>query len=107
METLIATKVLLDQDLRRTHRMRDAGRNIRTGQCWVYVNTARTMFRAVGKSHRPHGGTMISGWAADGEEVDVDLLQKLVGGMRLRLNFTEDQEADINGEERPRRRQAA
>jgi hypothetical protein len=107
MEKLTATKVVLDADLRRTHRLRDLGRNVKAGQCWVYVNTARTMFRAVGRSQRPNGGTMISGWAVDGEEVDVENLQRLVAGLLLRINFSVDQEDAINGKKRSRKRRAA
>jgi hypothetical protein len=107
MEVLTATKVLLDQDLRRTHRMRDAGASIPRGKCWVYVNAARSMFRAVGRSRRKNGGVMLSGWAADDEEVNVEVLQQLVANFKLRLKFTTDQEAAVNGEKRSRKRRAA
>ncbi len=105
--TLTATKVFVDQDLRRTHRMRDAASGIRRGQCWIYVNTARTMARIVGRNLRPHGGVMISVWAPDGEEIDVAMLQRLVSGFRLLISVSERDGARIEKEEYVERRRAA
>ena len=89
--------------------MRDSSRGIRAGQCWVYVNAARTMARAVGRSVRPQGGVMLSVWAPKGELIDVTMLQTLVRGMHLRLTFTSDQQDAVNNEKRTRqkRRKAA
>jgi hypothetical protein len=106
MVTLTATKVLLDQDLRRTHKMRDSAK-VKPGQCWVYVNRARTMARAVGRSYARGGGTMLSVWAPKGEVIDVPTLQALVRGFKLTINFTGDQEDAVNNEKRTRRRRAA
>ena len=79
MVKLTVTKVLLDQDLRRTHKMRDSA-NVKPGQCWVYVNTARTMARAVGKRWKGGGGVMLSVWAPKGEVIDVTTLRRSSAG---------------------------
>ena len=106
MVNLTATKVILDADLRRTRRMRDSV-NVKSGQCWVYVNKARTMARAVGKKWKGGGGVILSVWTPKGEVIDVPTLQALVRGFKLRLSFTGDQEDAVNNEKRTRRRRAA
>jgi hypothetical protein len=77
---------VLDQDLRAIHEMRDRVR-CKPGECWLYVNSSRTMAR-YGLSN----GMLLGYWHHDyypGQEIDTDSLIAEVGVLRVRLLLNE------------------
>ena len=90
--TLRVVKVLLDQDLRQIHTMRERVR-CKDGECWLFINSALSMAR-IGLGN----GMLLGYWHHDyypGEEIDPNALIEQIGALRLRLVINADDQRRI------------
>jgi hypothetical protein len=102
--TLRVVRLVLDQDLRAVHEMRDRVR-CKAGECWLFVNSARTMAR-----YGLWNGMLLGYWHHDyypGQVINADALVDEVGaGLRVRLLVNELDRRRIDRVETERRKAA-